>query len=767
MRQAEVKTAESEGHGSGPIAVAQAGIESSSFIRSSMGKPHPAMLSLASVMLATTATAQTAPQAAPQGGGTLPTIDVQENAGTGAGYQATQSTIARSPVPLLNTPQSITVIPQQVLQEQNTTSYVEALRNVAGITFRAGEGGNGGDNPYIRGFDARNDIYRDGVRDPGWYTRDTFATQQIEVLKGPSSFLFGRGSTGGVINATTKTPEFRTFVENELITQAPGGLRATMDANGQLNENVAARIAVMGQDLPKAGREDIESKRWGVAPSVKVNVNDQTRVTASYIYQHTDQVPEFGIPFVAAAPGTTTRFPAAVPRGNIYNVLTPGNPDVETNDAHIATLKVEHDINDQWKITNTTRYSNVDRFLRINQPPSGAAVSPTNLNVSVARNRWQLDVHNDLWANQTDVVGKFQTWGLLHTFVTGVEFSGENRTQVRRTISTLSNYNLLNPDPYPVNPGVLQPALLPGAEASGRSAAVYAADQIKINRWFEVMGGVRFENYRATSRAQPTATALNPLTYSETDGMWSYRVGGIFHPTENSSLYVMHGTSFNPSAEFLTISAANANLAPEQNETIEVGAKADVLNNRLSLAAAVFRTDKTNMRVASPDPTQVTVLGGVARVEGFELSAQGRITDQWEIMASFTHLNSKIVSTTTAATAPKIGTELIQTPNNAFSLWTTYKITPEFTIGGGAYYVDAMWGNIDATNGSPTVGTNTTRVPDWWRFDAMASYRLTPNATLQFNIYNIADKYYYDSAYTNWATPAAGRTMTLTLRTKF
>ncbi|MBN9584357.1 MAG: hypothetical protein BGN84_11835 [Afipia sp. 62-7] len=728
-----------------------------SFIRASIGKPHPAVISLASVMLATTATsvaAQTAQQPAPQDGGTLPTIDVQENATTssGDGYQQTQSTIARSPVPLLNTAQSITVIPKQVMQEQSTTSYVEALRNVAGITFRAGEGGNGGDNPYIRGFDARNDIYRDGVRDPGWYTRDTFATQQIEVLKGPSSFLFGRGSTGGVINATTKTPEFRNFVENETSIQAPGGLRATLDANGQLNENVAARIAVMGQDLPKAGREEIESKRWGVAPSLKVIVNDQTRVTASYIYQHTDQVPEFGVPFVASAPGGV-RYPVPVPRGNIYNVLTPGFSDMETNDAHIATLKVEHDINDQWKITNTTRYSYVDRFMRINQP-SGTGTTPTNVNVNVARNRWQLDVHNDLWANQTDVVGKFQTWGLLHTLATGVEFSGENRTQVRQSITGLSSYNVLNPDPYPTNPGTLQPALLPGAEASGRSAAVYAADQIQINRWFEVMGGVRFENYGATARAQSSATVPNPLTYSQTDNMWSYRVGGIFHPTENSSLYVMHGTSFNPSAEFVTITAANANLGPESNETLEFGAKADVLNKRLSLAAAVFRTDKTNMRVPNPDNTAVNILDGKARVEGFEISAQGHITDAWELMASYTHLKSEIVSTTTAS---QLGKELIQTPNNAFSLWTTYKITQDFTIGGGAYYVDGLWGNVD----------NTTRIPSWWRFDAMASYKLAPNATLQFNVFNLADKYYYDSAYSNWATPAPGRTMTVSLRTKF
>jgi catecholate siderophore receptor len=220
----------------------------------------------------------------------------------------------------------------------------------------------------------------------------------------------------------------------------------------------------------------------------------------------------------------------------------------------------------------------------------------------------------------------------------------------------------------------------------------------------------------------------------------------------------MHGTSFNPSAEFLTLTANNANLAPEENETTEVGFKADVIGGRLSLATAVFRTEKTNMRVPDPtNPTAVNILAGVARVSGFEASAQGHITNEWEIMASYTYLDSKIISSSNASNAVKVGNELIQTPRNAFSLWTTYRITPEFTLGGGAYYVDAMWGDTN----------NTTRIPDWWRLDAMASYKLTANATLQLNVYNLLDKYYYDSAYTNWATPAPGRTAMLSLRAKF
>ena len=296
----------------------------------------------------------------------------------------------------------------------------------------------------------------------GLVTRDTFATQQIEVYKGPSSFLFGRGSTGGVINATTKTPECRTFVENELIAPAPGGLRATMDANGQLNENVAARIAVMGQDLPKAGRENIESKRWGVAPSIKVNVNDRTRVTASYIYQRTNQVPELRYPVRRCCARHDNAFPpaAGATRQHLQR-LTPGNPDVETNDAHIATLKVEHDISDQsrrspirpdtptWIASCGSTSRRAARTISANQSQRQRLTATAGTSSSQRS-----------WANQTDMVGKFQTWGLLHTFVTGVEFREKTLLTVRQTDLGLSSYNLLNPDPYPANPGTVQPTLL-------------------------------------------------------------------------------------------------------------------------------------------------------------------------------------------------------------------------------------------------------------------------------------------------------------------
>jgi catecholate siderophore receptor len=233
--------------------------------------------------------------------------------------------------------------------------------------------------------------------------------------------------------------------------------------------------------------------------------------------------------------------------------------------------------------------------------------------------------------------------------------------------------------------------------------------------------------------------------------MWSWRVGGIYHPWEQASLYVMRGTSFNPTAEFLTINANAADLAPEKNETTEVGFKTDVLNRRLSLTAAVFRTDKTNARVPDPANVSVMILAGVTRVEGIELGAIGRLTDQWQVFAGYTHLRSEILSHTTPS---MVGKELLMTPHNAFSLWSAYDVTPRWTIGGGAYFVDAVWGNAD----------NSTRVPSYWRFDAMTSYKISSNWIAQLNIYNLTNEYYFAQVYNNWAVPGASRSAALTLR---
>lgn len=759
---------------------------SSPFIRASVRRPGTAMLGLASVMLATNAMAQEA----------LPTIDVQETAGnSGAGgYQATAPQVSRIPTPLLNTPQTVNVVTQQVLQEQRLTSMEDALRTVPGITFAAGEGGNQGDTPIIRGFAARGDIFRDGIRDPGWYTRDLFNVDRVEVYKGPSAFAFGRGSTGGAINLVTKLPTGIPYIEGFVTGTTAGGYRTELDASGK-KDNVSGRIAAMYQDMPTPGRDNVGVKRWGVAPSIKVDLNPETRAIISYIYQGEESVPDYGVPYLPAPVRSPTTgaltnggyygngqatTPIPVPRSNWYGVKNGPLADVVRTDTHIGTIKVERDLAPDLKISNATRYVSNNRFA-INTAPrsllqadNATAVTPGYPvdQMTIGRQHFQIETNNTLLTNQTDIGGKFYTGSLLHTFSAGLEATRETRYQQRaRGVGPTGNAsNLCDPAQpacrtsayYPVDTsfGGIFGGWNTSLSTETTTVAAYAFDQIKINEYFEVLGSIRHDHYKAEFGDPGNATPAN-RNLSRTDDMTSWRVGGVFHPTKNSSVYAAYGTSFNPSAELGVLSSAINNAAsplldPEKNTTVEVGAKADFLNNKLSVTGAIFRIEKTNLRIPS-DPSNTAaalVLDGLARVDGIELGIAGALTDKWSVFAGYSYLQSEIVKTSNRA---ELGRELPSTPHNNFNLWTSYAITPDFTIGGGVQYQDDAFANT----------TNTTYVPSFWKFDAMAAYKVTRNSTLQLNVYNIGDAMYYAQYYAGHAVPASGRYASLTYRIRF
>jgi catecholate siderophore receptor len=750
-----------------------------SLVRSSIRKPGPAMLSLASVMLATSAMAQD--------GGALPTIDVQDTAG--GGYQTTDSQLTRIPTPLRDTPQTINVVPQQVIQEQRITSMEDALRTVPGITFNAGEGGQQGDSPNIRGFAARGDIFRDGVRDPGWYTRDLFSSDRVEVYKGPSAFAFGRGSTGGAINIVSKLPVSAVpYLEGTITGTSAGGYRAEVDASGK-KDNVWGRISALYQDVPTPDRDNVYTKRWGVAPSLKIDLNEDTRVSLNYIYQGEESIPDYGHPYLPGpsydkGTGALTSGgyygngratpPIPVPRSNWFGVKNGPLADIVKTEAHTITGKFEHDFTNDLKFSNTTRYVSVDRFTRTTAPRAlKQADNVTNVTpgypvqqMTIGREHFQVETDNSLLVNQTDLAGKFSTGEWLHTFSVGAEFAQETRNQQRA--AGMVARNLCDPaNPlcrtnayYPVDTsfgGVFAGWNPPNATTS-TTAAIYASDQIKINEYFELLGSIRFDNFdtKYTDYALPVATREQ----GRVDNMTSWRVGGVFHPTKNSSIYAAYGVSFNPSAEFgsLTDSATSTSsplLAPERNTTVEVGAKADFLNNRLSVTGAVFRIEKTNLRVPDDPVTQTAVvLDGLARVQGVELGVTGSITDKWSVFAGYSYLDSKIVKTTNLA---ELGRELPSTPRNNFTLWSTYAFDSQWTVGGGAIYQSDAFVNT----------TNTSYVPAYWRFDAMLAYKVTPNSTLQLNVYNIGDELYYAQYYGGHAVPASGRYASLSYRIRF
>ena len=739
-----------------------------------------AAVSLASLMGATAASGQ-------ENGLQLPTIDVTGDQG---GYQATQQSINRLQTPLKDTPQTVNVVPQQVIQEKRAVSMEDALRSVPGITFSAGEGGQQGDSPIIRGFAARGDIFRDGFRDPGWYTRDLFNTDKVEVYKGPSAFAFGRGSTGGAINNVTKLPTGATYVEGTATGTSVGGYRADVDASGK-NGNISGRIAALYQDMPTPTRDNVYTKRWGVAPSVSAPLDDNTKATLSYIYQGEEGAPDYGVPYLPQ-PGYNQRTgalvnggyngngtpvtPVPVNRSNWYGIATGPLRDIVTTETHILTATVERDLGSAFKLTNGTRFIDNDRFSRVTAPrglgnslgqafnsgtttgAGGAGVGYPVDAMTIARERRERETDATYLVNQTDLTGRFATGIVEHTVATGIELSRETRSQSRTDLCLATipacYTSLPNPSAGGV-PAAINTVVAPNSTLSTNIGA-YASDQMKFTQYFELLTSLRFDRYATHYIDANAAAGQNDLTSA--DNMFSYRFGGVFHPTSNSSLYVAYGNSYNPSAELGTLSSGTVSLAPEKNVSYEAGVKVDVLGGGLSLTGAVFRIDKNNLRVPL-DPTvtgaaAVQTLDGLARSQGIEVGAAGKFTDKWQIMSGYSYIDTRIVQNSDLA---QQGRWLPNAPRHNITLWTSYDIARAWSAGGGTTYQSMAYVNTQ----------NTAYVPEFWKFDAMLSYKVDPKSTIQLNIYNITDVAYYAQYYAGHAVPGSGRSASLSYRIKW
>ena len=700
-------------------------------------------------------------------------------------YQVSNTGITRLPVPILNMPQTVNVVPQQIIQEQRITTVEDALRYIPGITFSAGEGAQQGDGPIIRGFVARGDLFRDGIRDPGWYTRDAFSIDRVEVYKGPSAFAFGRGATGGAINYVTKLPTGAQYLEATVSGTTGPGYRIETDASGS-KDNIWGRIAAVYTDIDTPTRDSIWTKRWGVAPSMTYDFKQGTKATLSYVYQGEEGVPDYGVtylpqPVINPQTGAFTSrgyygdgrpvTPLPVARETFYGIPygMPGSPfgDITRVETHIATFKVEHELGKDLKIVNASRYIDNDRFSLPTAPrsvgnaanvPFGSnppALYPVEL-MTIGRERRLRDTINTYAVNQTDLVGKFYTGSWEHHVAAGVEASYETRHQDRIDICDPVNPRCRT---TVIDPGNSQPSggltlVFKPIDTKARNYAAYVSDQVKINKYIELLASLRYDRF-STVYDDPNQVLAKNRHLERTDNLPSYRFGVVGHPTAKSSVYVAYGNSYNPSAELGTIAtASSAALPPEQTRTIEAGAKVDLRNGMLSLSGAVFRIEKTNLRINDPFDNTVQILDGIARVDGFELGAVGKVTDQLSVFGGYSYLESVILDTKDKAI---LGKHLQNTPRHNFTLWTTYDITKQWTIGGGAIYQSLGWAN----------NSNVAYVPEYLKFDAMLSYKVTEKSTVQLNIYNLTNTYYYSQYFGSNVVPASGRWAALSYRQRW
>ena len=645
--------------------------------------------------------------------------------------------------PLLDTPQTITVISREVMEDQGATTLRDVLKNVPGLTITAGEGGNpAGDNLTLRGFSARNDIFVDGVRDLSPQSRDPFNLEQVDVVKGPGSVYTGRGSTGGSINLLNKTPGLRRSFGGTLDFGTDRTRRATADVNLPIGDNMAFRLNLLGHHSGVAGRDVVKFDRWGVAPSFTWGLGNPTRATVSYYKLKQKNISDYGIPWVPATNNALVEFrdrPAPVPRNTFYGLR---DRDFEKLNSDLVTLKLEHDFNDGLSLRNQLRFANSSRD-SIATPPRFANINSTAINRELRS--WQTE--DKVWDNQTDFIARFSTGTIEHALVTGLNLTRENNTRRTRTAPNMLT-TLFNPNPDDVFTAPITVGPIVG-DVTANSQALYLFDTAKFGSKWELNGGLRWDRFDADG------ITTTGLPVSRVDRMLSVRAGAVFKPLPEGAVYASYGTSLNPSLEGLSYNTANTVIDPEKTYTIEAGSKWAFFNSRVLLSGALFRVEKLNARtrgVLPGDPPQV--LEGKQRVDGAELSLEGNLTRAWQVLAGYTLLDSTTIDSNVPA---EIGKQLVNTPRNSFNVWSTYRLPSGFHFGGGARFVDRRFGNT----------INTRFVDEYWTFDVMASYPISKHIDLKLNLYNLTDEFYFDRIGGGHVVPGPGRAAMLSTSFRF
>lgn len=690
---------------------------------------------------------------------TIPEMLVSSKKNKQDGYKVDKVQSVKYTQSLKDTPATITVVPEALMEDQNVTTLRDALRNVPGISMQAGEGGTpAGDQLTIRGFSSRTDLYIDNVRDVGGYFRDTFNYEQVEVAKGPSSSYTGRGSTGASINLASKTPKLDAFYKASNGWGTDQYKRTTVDINQpipQLSDigldGVAFRLNGMMHHNDTPGRKVADNERWGFAPSLAIGLDTPTRVTASYFYMYQDNRPDYGIPWV---PNTNTAlpehhdYPAPVDFSNYYGLSERDYEEVKVN---LVTVKVEHDFNENLTVRDQIRYGRVSRDSLITAPRF-LSNNSTAIRRSDEKSRDQVDT---ILANQLDLISKFETFGKEHDLVTGIELVREVETNHERmpTGPDSQPTDLFSPNP---SDRYTENYMRTGNKATTKinSLALYGFDTLHIHEKVDLNGGLRWD-YSTVSFGPNTGDYLE-----RADSVLTWNAGIVYRPIDIASLYFGYGTSFNPAGEGLTLSTNATNNAffqsdPEKARTFELGTKWDLFDRRLAVNAAVFHTLKSNARTEDPNnPNDFVVLEGEQRVRGFELGASGNITEDWALYAAYTVLGSKILETREEA---EFHHELGNTPEHSFNIWSTYRLPFNFEVGAGLQYVDKRFNNTN----------NTRKAPAYILFDAMVAYHVTDHIEVKLNMNNLTDQEYIDQVGGGHFIPGAGRSMILTTSVDF
>ncbi|HTU65696.1 MAG TPA: catecholate siderophore receptor Fiu [Steroidobacteraceae bacterium] len=695
--------------------------------------------------------------------------------------------------PLLDTPQTITVVTRQVLQQQGATTLSAALRNTPGVTFLLGENGNTatGDSIFMRGFDTQGSIFIDGIRDLGSVSRDVFNTEQVEIAKGPAGPDYGRSAASGYVNLASKVPLPEDFAAGTASYGTASNGRVTGDVNHRFEGTGAAlRLNGMWQDGEVDGRDFIERKGWAFAPSLALGLESDTRAYFYLLHTEQDNTPDGGVPTLGVDGFYNAAFdtgganagvvPRRVDRDNWYGLAS----DFEDIKGTMFTARIEHDFNDNVSIRNTSRYGKLHQFYVL----SGVnALTVTNANPdlwTVARTRQSKFQDNTLITNQTNLTANVATGSLQHNITGGIEFINEeqyNPTYVGLG-TPIPAANLYHPNRHDTLPAYAPARNGVYTRGETQTAGVYVFDTVTFSEHWEATAGFRVDDFKtdydsailstlATNPTLPVGT-LVPVPLQVKDTLFSYKAGVVFKPVENGSIYLSHAISQQPpgGSNFTLSTAANnannPNLDPTEGSNLELGAKWEFRGGALAVTGAVYQSESKNE--LTPDPVDPTIFLqlGKRTVKGVELGLVGKLSDNWEVSAGIAKMDTEVKR----GLANQNGLQITWSPDLTFTSWTTYHTSFGLSIGGGFRYVDSVIRPV-TTNGVPPPAnlTNMRTAPDYWVADLMASYAINEKISLQLNAYNVTDEFYVAMLNNSGArySPGAPRSGLLTVNFSF
>lgn len=664
----------------------------------------------------------------------------------GSPYRLEQPGLGKYTQSLVDTPQTITEISSQVLKDQNVTSLRDALRNVSGISLAAGEGGSQGDSLTIRGFDAKDDFYLDGQRDFGNYYRDPFNLERVEVIDGPSSMLLGHGEGGGIVNQVSKTPAAGSFGEGSLSIGTDETKRFTIDDNIQLTPTSAFRVNSMEETAHVAGRNDTDSNRIGIAPSITLGLGTPTRATFSFFYLSDDDIPDYGLPYINDRP-------AQVPRSNYYGFTT----DRLDDNIEIGTIALDHDFNKNLRLHSQTRYASYERsFGAANgvTPTPQPALGTPPIDITVGRTQHSRNGNEAFIQNQTYIIDRFKIGRIANTVMTGAELTRETSHEISNTLTGLPSTNLENPHQnQPISFASI--AAKTNNHVTADTLGIFAADSMRLTPHWELDGGLRFDTFDAINNETVSgATATQDVRNLSGQGAVVYKAA------KNGSVYFSYDSSFQPSADALSLTSAQI-VAPAKNNTFELGTKWKTYNDRILITASLFNSIMQNAHITQPDGSVLPV--GTERSNGFSVNAAGDITSRWHAMGSYTILETDVLRYVLSTQPGVVGTHIPNAPTGSASLWTTYDFTKKFQLGFGGSGLSQRQASIgvDTGTGQPIL------VPGYIRLDGSAKYKFSQDATLQLNAYNLINKYYFDELHPDHVVPGGARSLLASVNIKF